>query len=313
MALIPALFFMAIASITSNQHALVMPDVFYWLPVIASSYFMVQQLESRQYQSNIYIGLYFVLAMLITLLLSTEIDWRAEQAFKTLGIGWQGIAIALAPLFIMHLAQRWQWGALSRFGESLRLKIIAALCIAVIFWSLGVHLTNNGDAYPLPFMPLLNPIDLLHLLYFLFALRLYLSHKNNRELSRIIVYVTGSAGFLWVNAMLLRSLHHYQNIPYHFHAMSHDIKAQIAISILWTILGCLAMLLASRQSLRTLWIIGGVLVGVVLIKMVTIDLGASGTVERIVSFLVVGSLLVGMGYFSPIPVKAKAIEEKIND
>jgi len=37
--------------------------------------------------------------------------------------------------------------------------------------------------------------------------------------------------------------------------------------------------------------------------MFFIDLGASGTVERIVSFLVVGSLLVATGYFSPIPQK----------
>ncbi|MCP4389440.1 MAG: DUF2339 domain-containing protein, partial [Gammaproteobacteria bacterium] len=44
-------------------------------------------------------------------------------------------------------------------------------------------------------------------------------------------------------------------------------------------------------------------VGVVLVKMFFVDLGASGTVERIVSFLVVGSLLVATGYFSPIPDK----------
>jgi uncharacterized membrane protein len=48
---------------------------------------------------------------------------------------------------------------------------------------------------------------------------------------------------------------------------------------------------------------------VVLIKMFFIDLGASGTVERIVSFLVVGSLLVATGYFSPIPDKDAAPEE----
>ncbi len=63
------------------------------------------------------------------------------------------------------------------------------------------------------------------------------------------------------------------------------------------------MLLTSRRSIRTAWIAGAVLVSVVLIKMFFIDLGASGTVERIVSFLVVGSLLVAMGYFSPIPKK----------
>ena len=67
-----------------------------------------------------------------------------------------------------------------------------------------------------------------------------------------------------------------------------------------------AMLLASKRSIRTVWIVGASLIGVVLVKMFFIDLGASGTVERIVSFLVVGSLLVAMGYFSPIPKKQES-------
>ena len=63
----------------------------------------------------------------------------------------------------------------------------------------------------------------------------------------------------------------------------------------------LAMLVASRRTIRPVWIAGSVLIAVVLIKMFFIDLAASGTVERIVSFMVVGGLLVAMGYFSPIP------------
>ena len=76
---------------------------------------------------------------------------------------------------------------------------------------------------------------------------------------------------------------------------------QSAISILWTLIGLGAMLVASRRGLRTLWIAAAALVGVVLVKMLFVDLGASGTVERIVSFLVVGGVLVATGYFSPIP------------
>jgi len=72
-----------------------------------------------------------------------------------------------------------------------------------------------------------------------------------------------------------------------------------------------AMLFASRNKLRPLWIVGAALVGVVLVKMFFIDLGASGTVERIVSFLVVGSLLVATGYFSPIPEKYAEPDEEM--
>jgi uncharacterized membrane protein len=83
--------------------------------------------------------------------------------------------------------------------------------------------------------------------------------------------------------------------------MLGDTRVQTAISILWTIIGMAAMLFASRRLIRPAWIAGAALVGAVLVKMFFVDLGASDTVERIVSFLVVGSLLVATGYFSPIP------------
>jgi uncharacterized membrane protein len=82
-----------------------------------------------------------------------------------------------------------------------------------------------------------------------------------------------------------------------------DTRVQSAISILWTVIGMGAMLVASRRAARPAWIGGAVLVGVVVVKMFFVDLGASGTVERILSFLVVGVLLVVNGYFSPIPAR----------
>jgi uncharacterized membrane protein len=63
----------------------------------------------------------------------------------------------------------------------------------------------------------------------------------------------------------------------------------------------LAILYASRKSMRPLWVAGAILIGIVLVKLIFADLRASGTIERIISFLAVGGLLVAMGYFSPIP------------
>ena len=111
----------------------------------------------------------------------------------------------------------------------------------------------------------------------------------------------GGLIFIWLSAVLLRSMHHYADIPFNLLNMSRDTKIQTALSILWTVIGMLGMLFASRKMMRPVWIAGAVLIAVVLIKMFFIDLDASGTVERIVSFLVVGGLLVAMGYFSPIP------------
>jgi uncharacterized membrane protein len=61
------------------------------------------------------------------------------------------------------------------------------------------------------------------------------------------------------------------------------------------------MLWATRTARRPLWFVGVALMGVVVLKLFIIDLSSIGTVERIVSFIVVGLLMLVIGYFSPLP------------
>ena len=82
-----------------------------------------------------------------------------------------------------------------------------------------------------------------------------------------------------------------------------DTAVQAALSIFWTLLALGAML--ARQSQ---WPASGVvwccaLMAVVVAKLFLVDLARVGTVERIVSFLVVGGLMLVIGYFSPLPPK----------
>jgi len=52
-----------------------------------------------------------------------------------------------------------------------------------------------------------------------------------------------------------------------------------------------------------------VLLGLVVLKLFLVDLSGTGTVARIVSFIVVGILMLVIGYFSPMP-PAKKEESK---
>ncbi len=61
------------------------------------------------------------------------------------------------------------------------------------------------------------------------------------------------------------------------------------------------MLLAKQLAHRLIWIAGAGLMGVVVIKLFLVELSNSGSVERIVSFIVVGLLLLLIGYFAPLP------------
>ena len=192
--------------------------------------------------------------------------------------------------------------AIKRLGSDLQISIIATLSTLLLIWSLILNLTNSGDPAPLPYIPFINPVDLSQIAYLLLAMgSLKLVAANARVQRYHLQLILAGLTFVWLTAVLTRSMHHYVGIPFDLSTMLGDTRVQTAISILWTVIGMAAMLFASRRLLRPVWIAGAALVGVVLVKMFFIDLGASGTVERIISFLVVGSLLVATGYFSPIP------------
>ena len=53
--------------------------------------------------------------------------------------------------------------------------------------------------------------------------------------------------------------------------------------------------------MRTVWIAGGGLLGLVTLKLFTVDLSTLSNLSRIISFLVVGLLLTSIGYFAPLP------------
>jgi uncharacterized membrane protein len=60
---------------------------------------------------------------------------------------------------------------------------------------------------------------------------------------------------------------------------------------------------AHRRGLRVLWFSGAGLMAVVVIKLFLVDLAKVGGVERIVSFIAVGVLMLVIGYFAPLPPK----------
>jgi len=66
------------------------------------------------------------------------------------------------------------------------------------------------------------------------------------------------------------------------------------------------MLLATQKKARVVWLVGAALLAVVILKLFLIDLSRVGTIERIVSFVVVGVLMLIVGYFSPLPPQSSA-------
>ena len=80
---------------------------------------------------------------------------------------------------------------------------------------------------------------------------------------------------------------------------------QAGLSIFWSILALSAMVVATRMRARPLWIAGASLMGVVVVKLFLLDLSSISGIERIVSFIGVGVLMLVIGYLSPVPPRAQ--------
>src|SRR5260370_14849095 len=111
--------------------------------------------------------------------------------------------------------------------------------------------------------------------------------------------------FVWLNAALLRALHRWAGVPFELEAMLRSTLVETSISIFWAILALTTMLAATRTGARVVWLTGAGLLGVVVAKLFLVDLSHSGTIERIVSFVGVGLLMLVIGYFSPLPPAAE--------
>jgi uncharacterized membrane protein len=107
--------------------------------------------------------------------------------------------------------------------------------------------------------------------------------------------------FVWLNAVLLRTLHQWFAIPFGIGPLMESTLVQSSLSIFWAILALAAMLVATRKRYRLPWLVGAALMAVVIAKLFLVDLSRTGSVDRIVSFVGVGLLMLVVGYFSPLP------------
>jgi uncharacterized membrane protein len=176
---------------------------------------------------------------------------------------------------------------------------------------LYANFTHDGRSDPLPYLPLLNALDLGHILVALALLALGLAWRRTSvpltpflagPLPKVIL---AAAAFLWLNGVLLRTLHHTADIPYRLDSMMRSVLAQASLSVFWSVLALGLMVWATRGARRTVWMVGAVLMGVVVVKLFLVDLSHVAGIERIVSFIAVGLLMLVVGYFSPVPPRAK--------
>ncbi len=246
-----------------------------------------------------------------------EVAWWIDHAVAG-AHAWPDIAWALVPALLLHAvsshAVRARW-PVATCEHGYFANGAVPLAMFLVLWLLYVNAFNAGDPHPLPYVPLLNPLDLAIAGAFVVVARWLHRLAGGgteawwAEYRAPLLGLGGALGFYWINGMLLRTLHHWAGLPFALEPMLRSRLVQASFSILWTLVALAAMVIATRRALRPLWVAGAALMAVVVGKLFLVDLSGSGTIERIVSFLGVGVLLLVIGYFSPFPPEAKRKEE----
>ncbi len=185
------------------------------------------------------------------------------------------------------------------------------LSLALAAWVLVANWSSPGNAQPLPYIPVLNPLDL-GIAAALLAVVAWLRSSAAAAvgLGPASMAVPAGLAFLWLNGMLIRSFHHWGGVPYHVDAWLESRGVQTGLALLWSGLALVLMLWGTRRQQRMPWLAGAVLLGAVVLKLMLFDLQGSGTVLRIVSFIGVGVLMLVIGYVAPLPGSSHDEKEK---
>jgi uncharacterized membrane protein len=311
LAFVPVLAIQVLATIREGGHPFTATGAAAWAIALAAHLWILRRQEGGampRWLEVEHLGGALVFIAIVTL----ELHYRAvtetvpHSAWSA--ASWVVPAsLALIALSARALDARWPVDAKPR---AYRYGLPAILAVLFALWILFANVTHDGRSDPLPYLPLLNALDLAHILAgiaLVFAWRA--AARSGIELSgdarRAVPIIVAALAFFWLNGVLLRTLHHWAAIPYRLDPMLRSMLVQASLSIFWSLLALALMLFAARRMSRPLWITGAALMAVVVAKLFVVELSHVAGFERIVSFIVVGVLMLAIGYAAPVPPRVK--------
>jgi uncharacterized membrane protein len=249
----------------------------------------------------------FVWWLVWPLVASLLLAWLPEHV-EGMGDGWQAGLIALPWLVVVAFALfRWHWLAAPLGGrfDAWRTPLLGTLFAALGLWWMG-SLFVAGGAAPLPWIPVLNPMELAQLATLVLLLRWWMPEARVLPPTQIVLLST--LAFVWITSVVLHAVHHWGGVPWSDSLISGSL-AQTSLTVTWSVLGVLGWVIGSRRGQRMLWLGGAVLMAVVLAKLVFVDRQHLGNLLGIGSFMAYGLLCTVVGYLAPAPPRRSGQEE----
>jgi len=306
----PALLFLAFGSLIDLEHPFANMGWVAW-PFAYIVHFAVLRRQQEKLPVAWTPWMHAIGAVTLAFLGAMEFEWLAEtNTVRHSAWALSSIIVVPAALILMISSRRADdiW-PVSEHTAAYRKGTVMPLVAVAGLWSLYINFEEAGASDPLPYLPFLNAIDLAHIFAGFAVVSAWMALKrSNLEAPKIFrgklgVTLGSAVTFFWLNAVLLRTIHHWAGVEYDFDPLWDSVVVQTSLSIFWTVLALSLMVVATRLGRRAIWIVGAALMAVVVVKLLLVDLSHLGGIERIVSFIGVGVLMLVIGYFSPVPPK----------
>lgn len=264
----------------------------------------------------IHAGGVWLAGLLLADCLFTIIDWAGSDAGDWAGVLLLGSSVALLAGLTLWSGRAAEppgrasmgW-PIAPHGEAYYWLGALPIAVTVYLGALATTVLAPGDTPPLSYLPLFNPVDLVVALAIgaLVGWRQVLRAAEPpppaaRRLAgpQALAALAGLA-FVAINMIWLRTAHHWLGVAWDDDALLDSYVVQTGLAILWTVLALALMIAAHRRAMRPIWLAGAGLLGLVVAKLALIDLSNADGGERIVTFIVVGMLMLVVGYFAPLP------------
>ncbi len=279
-----------------------------WPLALAASYALLWWLESDWPASVVcawHAATGWMLVFLASWTAAVIVGRLVPEAPVWRDVMWAAVPAA-AVLALLFPGRRLAW-PVGRLPDVYKTAVPAIPIAGALVWCVAA-VADSGNPAPLPYVPILNPLELTQAASLVAALqwsRLLASDGPSRHWAPRAGWLAAAVAFLALNAVVGRIVHTWFGVAYHFDVLVESPIFQACTSVLWAATSLSLMTLASRRRDRALWMVGAVLLGALVAKLLAIDLGTIGTVARIVSFLVTGLLIMVIGYLSPVPPRQR--------
>lgn len=291
-----------------------------WPLALVAVFVILRHLEEQE-STRTYMPLWHALSLLATISAITwECAWRLRMLHDSIWyLPVYGLLPGLVLLALATGARRWLPWPVDRQAPAYTGWSALALAIFLWFWLLMVNCQTDSTKTAFAYIPLLNPLDATQALVLTaMALWVLALHRGRAMFSMAaqssvstgpLAFCVGFTVFACINCALLRALCYWLPLPFDWDDLVGSQVVQMSVSILWTLCALTLMVAAARRRWRTVWFAGACLMALEIGKLFIVDLASAGSLERIVSFIVVGALLLLVGYFSPLPPAAKTASE----